>query len=86
MSGGCLLVGEWPVVWPHGTTWDAQGRTVHLADGEVVRLVDEVSGGGGYLHLPDLPPDLADPLADCPTDEHDEVAVFNAGEPVTVTR
>ena len=22
MSGGCLLVGEFPVVWPYGTEWD----------------------------------------------------------------
>lgn len=85
MSGGCLLVGEFPVVWPHGTTWDADAQAVQLSDGQVIALGDRVSGGGGYRHLSDLGPEFAEPLADCPTNEYGEVAIFNAGEQVTVT-
>lgn len=86
MSSGCLMVREYPVVWPYGTTWDADARAVRLPDGQVVALGDRVSGGGGYLHLPDLGSELAEPLADCPTNEYDEVATFNAGEQLTVAK
>lgn len=86
MSSGCLLVGEFPVVWPYGTTWDAKAQAVRLSDGQVVALGDRVSGGGGYLHLSDLGTELAGPLADCPTNQFEEVAMFNAGEQITVTK
>jgi hypothetical protein len=86
MSGGCLLVGEFPVVWPHGTTWDGDDQAVRLSDGQVVALGDRVSGGGGYPYLSDLGPAFAEPLADCPTNEYGEVAMFNAGEQITVTK
>ena len=26
MSSGCLLVGEFPVIWPYGATWDAEAK------------------------------------------------------------
>lgn len=84
MSGGCLLVGEFPVVWPYGTTWDAEAETVRLSDGRAVALGDRVSGGGGYPYVRDLRTELAEPLADCPTNRYDEVAMFNAGEQITV--
>ena len=86
MSNGCLLVGEFPVVWPYGTTWDAKGQTVQLFEGQVVALGDRVSGGGGYPYLSDLETELADPLADCPMNKYEEVATFNAGEQITVTK
>lgn len=85
MSRGCLLVGEFPVVWPHGTTWDGDAQAVRLPDGQVVALGDRVSGGGGYPYLSDLEPEFAEPLADCPTNDYGEVAMFNAGGQVTVT-
>ena len=86
MSSGCLLVGEFPVVWPYATTWDAKAQEVRLPDGQVVALGDRVSGGGGYLHLSDLGTEFAGPLADCPTNKYEEVAMFNAGEQITVTK
>jgi hypothetical protein len=86
LSGGCLLVGEFPVVWPYGTTWDAQAQAVRLSDGQVVALGDRVSGGGGYPYLSDLGTELAEPLADCPTNKYGEVAMFNAGEQITVSK
>lgn len=86
MSSGCLLVGEFPVVWPHGTTWDAVAQAVHLPDGQAVALGDRVSGGGGYPYMSDLGTELAKPLADCPTNKYGEVAMFNAGERITVTK
>lgn len=86
MSSGCLLVSEFPVVWPYGTTWDSETQAVRLSDGQVVALGDRVSGGGGYLYLPDLDPEFAVSLADCPTNKYEEVAMFNAGEQITVTK
>ncbi|MDN4161094.1 hypothetical protein [Nocardioides abyssi] len=86
MSSGCLLVDEFPVVWPYGTTWDAKDQAVHLSDGRVVALGDRVSGGGGYLYFSDLGTALADPLTDCPMNKYEEVATFNAGEQVTISK
>ena len=85
LSSGCLLVGEFPVVWPYGTTWDAEAQAVRLSDGQVVALGDQVSGGGGYPYLSGLGTEFAEPLADCPTNKYGEVAMFNAGEQITVT-
>lgn len=86
MSSGCVLVSEFPVVWPYDTTWDAEDQAVQLADGQVVALGDCVSGGGGYFPMSSLAPEFAEPLADCPTDKWGEVAMFNAGEQITVTK
>ncbi|QDB78593.1 hypothetical protein FE251_03760 [Georgenia wutianyii] len=38
-----------PVIWPAGTSWQADPAAVVLADGQVVELGTEVRGGGGYL-------------------------------------
>jgi hypothetical protein len=86
MSSGCLLVSEFPVIWPYGTTWDAEARAVRLSDGQVVALGDRVSGGGGYPYLSDLGTEFAEPLADCPTKNYEEVAMFNSEEQITVTK
>jgi hypothetical protein len=80
------MVGEFPVVWPYGTTWDAKAQAVRLSDGQVVALGDRVSGGGGYPYLSDLGTEFAEPLADCPTNKYEEVATFNAQEQITVTK
>ena len=85
MSSECLLVGEFPVVWPFGTTWDAETEKVRLSDGQVVALGDRVSGGGGYPYMSDRGTDFTEPLADCRTNEYEEMAMFNAGEQITVT-
>lgn len=84
LSDGCLLVGEFPVVWPYGTTWDAEDQAVQLPDNQVVALGVRVSGGGGYPYLSDLGPQFARPLADCPLNEYEEVAMFNSQGEITV--
>jgi hypothetical protein len=86
LSSGCLLVGEFPVIWPHGTRWDADTEAVQLSDGQVVALGVRVKGGGGYSHMSDLRPEFAEPLAGCPTNEYEEVAMFNAAEQITVIK
>ena len=85
MSGGCLFVGEFPVIWPYGTSWDAQRRAVRLADNRVVDLGDRVIGGGGFPYLSDLSSDYAEPLIDCPRNNSDEVAMFNVIERIRAT-
>ena len=65
---------------------DAQAQAVLLSDGQVVAFGDRVSGGGGYPYLSDLGTELAEPLALCPTNKYGEVAMFNAGEQITVTK
>lgn len=84
MSHRCLLVGDHPVIWPHGTAWDQDRQAVLLPDGDVASLGDEVSGGGGYPYLTDLSPELAEQVADCPLNEYGEIAMFNANEAVEV--
>lgn len=84
MDDGCLLVDDTPVVWPYGTTWDADTRAVRLPEGEAVRLGDRVRGSGGYPYRADLGDQIAKALEDCPVNEHEEVAVFNAGEQIIV--
>lgn len=84
LSRGCLLVDDFPVVWPHGTTWTTSGDGVRLADGDLVWVGERVKGAGGYLKWADLRTELRVPLAECPVNEFEEVAVFNAGEQVDV--
>ena len=86
MSSGCLLVGEFLVVWPYGTTWDAETEAVRLSDGQSVALGDRVSDGGGYSNLADLGAQFDESLADCRAVEHQEVAMFSGGEQITVSR
>ena len=84
LSEGCLLIGEYPVIWPHGTTWDGESQVVELPDGQVVADGDRLRGGGGFPYLSDLQARVAEPLSHCPTNEWGEIAVFNADERITV--
>jgi hypothetical protein len=60
--------------------------------GPVVAHPDKGDGSGtdalieGPLTLSDLGTELAEPLADCPTNKYGEVAMFNAGEQITVSK
>lgn len=85
MSGGCLLLGGFPVVWPPDTTWDEDAEAVRLPNGQMASLGDRVSGGGGFPYLSDLGPELAEQLADCPLNERGENAMFNTMGQITVT-
>lgn len=82
IDDGCLLVGDTPVVWPHGTTWDADARTVRLPQGEAIAMGDRVLGSGGYPYRSNLGDRLAEALKDCPVNAHEEVAMFNTGEQI----
>ena len=53
---------------------------------KLIVLGDRVSGGGGYPYLSDLGTELAERLAGCPANKYGEVAMFNAGEQITVTK
>ncbi|TNC17637.1 hypothetical protein FHE66_09340 [Georgenia sp. 311] len=76
-----------PVIWPAGTTWQADPAAVVLADGQVVELGTEVRGGGGYFPRDGIKesvaPAVADALDSC-RGESSEIAVFNAGSDIEV--
>ena len=78
---------RYPVIWPHGTLWDADARAVVLPDGSPVHEGGEVYGGGGY-HSSNL--DLytnqegVDLLLSCVDIEYGEIAVFNSSGDVEV--
>ena len=48
----CIFLGQadtrYPVVWPHGTSWDSAEAAIRLPDGTLVYEGDQVYGGGGY--------------------------------------
>lgn len=85
LEGGCVLLAGMPVVWPDGTTWDADTPAVVLPNGDAVAMGDEVTGGGGYHYADTIAGGVgargAELAAECagPTNE---VAVFNAGSEV----
>ncbi|MDE0805659.1 MAG: hypothetical protein OSA99_20345 [Acidimicrobiales bacterium] len=80
-TNNCFLIdtgsSRLPVVWPGGTTVQADGPIVSLPDGQTVEMGSRVTGGGGYspssaVEYP-IPPE-------CQSD-FDEIAVFNPGPP-----
>jgi len=81
-DGGCLRLGDKPVVWPEGTSWDEASGVLTLPGGEAVPPGGRVSGAGGYLSLravrEHFGDDVADAVSGClgPTRE---VAVFSPG-------
>ncbi|MBA8803012.1 hypothetical protein FB382_001303 [Nocardioides ginsengisegetis] len=87
---GCLLLDASPVVWPEGTTWAADQRSVRLPNDELVAIGDHVFGGGGVGgqghydtdHWRSTPMGRA--TAGCLKDD-EGVFVFNAHEDLEVT-
>lgn len=53
LDGVCLYAtfegNRYPILWPYGTTWNADTSSVVLPDGTSTALGGEVHGGGGYL-------------------------------------
>ncbi|TDD66429.1 hypothetical protein E1262_22005 [Jiangella aurantiaca] len=50
LDGDCMLLdGRLPVVWPGGTTWQADPGTVALPGGTRVEPGRAVNGSGGYV-------------------------------------
>ena len=55
LDGECLYTtfdgNRYPVLWPHGTTWDENNSSVVLANGTSLALGTELDGGGGYMNI-----------------------------------
>jgi hypothetical protein len=87
LDGDCLYialdeVGErYPILWPSGTEWDAEGRSVVTPRGESLPVGAEVLGGGGYLSIDDVErlagSDAADVARGCVGDAFGEIAIVN---------
>lgn len=94
LEDNCLYVGSrgpderYPVIWPHGTSWNDAETAVELRDWTLVRDGNRVSGGDGCAHVTDLDrftgaegQALAQERVD---DTHDETAAFNSGADIEV--
>ena len=80
----CVLVGTHAVVWPSGTSWDADGQAVRTEDGTEIVDGDQISSGVGSLPMPEdeffADEGVRDALGGC---EFDDLVVMN-NESVTV--
>ena len=93
IEGRCLYLRipdtdqRFPVVWPHGTSWDDSDSAIVLSDGTLIREGDVVSGGGGY-HSEDFDhytnAEGVSRLGECVDNTYGEVAVFNSGGEIEV--
>jgi hypothetical protein len=88
----CLLLDdEKAIVWPDGTTWDAERQEVVLSNGETVGIGDHITGGGGVGgQEPDKTEqwrnsDIGKATVKCRTDDAG-VAIFNVSEAIEVTK
>jgi hypothetical protein len=89
LAGDCVFVriaggDRTPVLWPHGTRWQADPAGVVTPAGEFVPLGAGVSGGGGYYQPNVLEPFVQDPSAlamaeRCAEGEFREIAVVQGG-------
>jgi hypothetical protein len=80
---------RFPVIWPHGTDWNADELAVVLPSGNLVHEGDQVEGSGGYYHGDALsnytvPEGVALALS-CVDNEYGEVAVFNTRGDIEIT-
>ena len=87
LSGGCLRLGGSPVVWPYGTEWNAETKTLMLTSGDTASLGDWVEGGGGTLGANDgladfVGADVAAAALACRRGPHEGVTVFNRASQV----
>ena len=98
LEGECLLLvslqgSRFPIVWPAGTTWDAEGQAVVLHSGERVVIGSDIEGTGGYADTVQLVGWLGDEVAtlatSCAQGDVDEVAYLgntpDAVQRVTMT-
>lgn len=86
LDGDCLLLdGRPPVVWPDGTTWQADPGAVVLPGGTRVEPGGAVNGSGGYLGRDQVESvagaEVADAAAACAGPDG-EIAVLNPGSTV----
>lgn len=87
LAGDCLYIAfdevreRYPVVWPAGTTWDAEDQAVVGPSTTRMPVGSEVYGGGGYYKVEDVKRSLgaeAEALAaSCVDNTYGEVAFIN---------
>ena len=59
LDGDCLYlvvgqVGRFPIVWPAGTQWNPQSKSVVSSTGAEMGMGSSVTGRGGYFYLSDV--------------------------------
>ena len=87
LAGDCLYIAldevdeRYPVVWPAGTTWDAEDQAVISPSGTEMAVGSQVYGGGGYAKVGDVERSLgaeAEALVtSCADNKYGEVAFVN---------
>lgn len=87
LDGDCLHVvlaeidERYPVVWPAGTSWDAEQETVVSPSGARMAVGSDVSGGGGYHAVEDVErlvgTEAAALAARCVDNAYGEIALVN---------
>jgi hypothetical protein len=80
-GAGCLLVGDFPVVWPSGTDWDEQAETLTFEnDAASVPMGGYFEGAGGSIPLriwrEELEPEMTKALVECLADSGASAAMF----------
>ena len=90
LDDGCLYVAldeideRFPVVWPAGTSWDAESESVVSPSGRRMPVGSDVYGGGGYRYVDDVGRTLggdAEALAGrCVDNPYGEIAFVNNGD------
>jgi hypothetical protein len=81
---------RYPVVWPHGTSWNHNESAIELSDGTLVYEGDEVRGGGGYHYLERLSEftvaEGVERALACVDNQYGEIAVFNSNDHIGIRR
>jgi hypothetical protein len=96
IEGDCIYLRQaevdtrYPVVWPHGTSWNGAESAIELPDGTLVYAGDQVYGGGGYYTEANLTESTVAEGVElalrCVDNQYGEVAVFNSGGDIEVER
>jgi hypothetical protein len=96
IEGDCVYLRQddidnrYPVVWPHGTSWNSAEFAIKLPDGTLVYDGDQVYGGGGYHKDANLDQytvaEGVELALRCVDNQYGEVAVFNSGGDIDVER
>lgn len=95
IASGCLYLHwpdsgiRYPVIWPHGTAWDAERSAVVLPGGTLAYDGDWVEGTGGY-HSANLDEYTVSQGVEvavaCVDNLYGEIVVFNSSSDVDVRR
>jgi len=95
VEGDCIYLRQegidtrYPVVWPHGTSWNSAELAIKLPNGKLVYDGDQVDGGGGYPKQANLDQytvaEGVELALRCVDNPYGEIAVFNSGADIDVT-